>query len=236
MKNQYFGDIRDLFKYDLISRICQENALPKRVLFIPMLTENDNNRDGNKNDYSKAKAGVQNEKLKNFLDCCRKRDKRDVKEIESYFKSYGMEIHICYDKFINRERGNYFNKIKEKSQFFSRSLIFLDPDNGLEIKNYNKKHLLYNEVEDLYTKMDAWSILMIYQQFPREPHIGYRCRRAKELEIRTKNSPLQISDNEIVFFFLTKNEELKHQLELLLNKYKTKYPKLDETFTPTMCL
>lgn len=237
MKNKYFGDIRDLFKYDLISRICQENALTKRVLFIPMLTENDNRREGNINDYSKAKAGAQNDELKNFLDSCRKHDKRDVKEIERYFKSNGLEIHICYDPFINRERVKYFDKVKEKLHFFSHSLIFLDPDIGLEIEsNKDNKHLLYSEVEELYTKMDSHSILMLYQHFSRESHLEYRCRRYKDLEMRTNDYPLQISDNEILFFFLTRNEELKHKLELVLNNYKTHYPKLDKNFTPTMCL
>lgn len=236
MKNKYFGDIRDLFKYDLISRICHENALTNRVLYIPMLTKNDKKGDGNKNDYSKAKAGTLNKKLKCYLKNCIERNRRDIAEIEHYFKSDGLEIYIHYKPFVNREREKYFETlIKEKSQFFSRSLICIDPDNGLEIKNSNKKHLLYNEVEDIYNKMDVHSILMIYQHFSRESHIKYRCRRAKDLEMRTKDCPLQISDNEILFFFLTKNEELKLQLELILNNYKTDYPKLDKSFIPTRC-
>ncbi|KPQ41767.1 MAG: hypothetical protein MPEBLZ_03685 [Candidatus Methanoperedens nitroreducens] len=235
MKNQYFGDIRDLFKYDLMSRICQENALTDRVLFIPMLTENGKTGDGNKIDYYKAKAGSKNKALLCCLTNCINNKKRDISEIGHYFNSKGMEIYIHHEPFINSERKKYFQKlIKEKSQLFSHTLIFLDPDNGLEIKTSNKKHLLYCEVEELYTKMDVSSILMIYQHFPRESHMEYRSRRARELEKRTKDCPLQISDNEIIFFFLTKNKDLKMRLELALNNYKTDYPELDQNFTQMM--
>lgn len=48
MKNQYFGDNRDLFKYDLVHKIINARyaGLPKRFTFIPMLTENDNTKQG----------------------------------------------------------------------------------------------------------------------------------------------------------------------------------------------
>ncbi|KAB2948264.1 MAG: hypothetical protein OIN84_03210 [Candidatus Methanoperedens sp.] len=237
MKNQYFGDIRDLFKYDLILRICKENALTERVLFIPMLTKNDGKLDGNKIDYSKAKAGTKNEELKCYLTNCIQNNRRNVAEIEFYFKSKGMEIYIHNESFVKSGRKNYFEKLlKEKLPFFSHCLIFLDPDIGLEVKASKEKHLLYGEVEELYNKMDANSILMIYQHFPRESHVEYRCRRAKDLKNKTKDFPLQISDNEIIFFFLTKNKDVKSQLESKLNYYKIKYPNLDHNFNQMMCL
>ena len=38
MKNQYFGDNRDLFKYDLFLKIIQKTDSVNRFTFIPMLT------------------------------------------------------------------------------------------------------------------------------------------------------------------------------------------------------
>jgi hypothetical protein len=37
MKNQYFGDNRDLFKWDLIRKVAEYN-LVNQVIYIPMLT------------------------------------------------------------------------------------------------------------------------------------------------------------------------------------------------------
>lgn len=46
MKNQYFGDTRDLFKYDLILELLLENDFLERFTFIPMLTEDTENLHG----------------------------------------------------------------------------------------------------------------------------------------------------------------------------------------------
>lgn len=235
MKNQYFGDIRDLFKYDLIQEILDEiNSLEKRFTFIPMLTKNDSKtRDGNKRDFDKAKAGTKNKELIEFLKPYNEIDPklRDFTEIGKYFKPKGFKICIYKgqgnDYFNNRIRGDYFKNIPEG--FLHKSLVFADPDNGLQIKKSRAKHLLYSEVKYLYDRMDEDSILMIYQHFPRARH-KYREYspegRSNKLKKEIGNLPLHISDNEIFFLFLAKNDELKSQLERIINRYKRDYPKL----------
>jgi len=44
-RNQYFGDTRDLFKYDLAMH-CMEHAGLSRLNFVPMLTPDDGSADG----------------------------------------------------------------------------------------------------------------------------------------------------------------------------------------------
>jgi hypothetical protein len=65
MKNQYFGDIRDLFKYDMVVWLIRQISSLENFTFIPMLTENDpSKKDGSQTDPTKAKAGFINEDLK----------------------------------------------------------------------------------------------------------------------------------------------------------------------------
>ena len=224
MKNQYFGDIRDLFKYDLILRIIQETGSINRFLFIPMLTENDNSKNGNEINYKNAKAGTRNKDLMTYLKKCVNENRRNITEIVPYFKSKGIEIYIHKGPFSHGKRKSYFDRIRKKLS--SQSLIFVDPDNGLEVGRSNKKHLLYPEVKDLYNCMDEDSILMIFQYFPREEHPKYLRKRSNELKELTENLPIYISDNEIIFFLLTKNDELKSQLEKIVNRYLIDYPYL----------
>ena len=229
MKNQYFGDVRDLFKYDLIQWILKEIS-SLQFTFIPMLTENDPKRgDGGKRDFDRAKKGgrpgTHNKELMEFLK--KYGDKRDFTEIENYFKPNGFEIVIYkgHEYFDKRMRNKYFEKILE--EYLRKSLVFVDPDNGLQIKNSKEKHLLYSEVKALYNRMDDDSILMIFQYFPRA---RYKYKeyspegRANKLEEETGDLPIYISDNEIIFFLLTKNEELKSQLEGVIERYKKDYP------------
>jgi len=74
--------------------------------------------------------------------------------------------------------------------------------------------------------MDEDSILMIFQYFPREKHPEYLRKRSNELKELTEDLPIYISDNEIIFFLLTKNDELKSQLEKVVNGYLRDYPYL----------
>ncbi|MBN2186194.1 MAG: hypothetical protein JW732_01940 [Dehalococcoidia bacterium] len=239
MKKQYLGDIRDLFKYDLIQRILKEMSSLQKFTFIPMLTENENDSergDGNKRDFDRAKKGgrpgANNGKLMEVLKGYKEMDakERDFTEIEKHFKSEGIEMLLYEDKrheyFDHRPGDEYFKNIPEN--LLHRSLVFVDPDIGLQIKNSTEKHLLYSEVEDLYRRMGKDSILMIYQHFPqaRVSHEEYSPEgRSNDLRKFTRCLPIYISDNEIIFFLLTKNDELKNQLERIISKYKRDYQK-----------
>jgi len=236
MKNQYFGDIRDLFKYDLIQRILTGIHSLQRFTFIPMLTKYDpKRRDGNKRDFDRAKKkdsrpGTNNKKLIDFLEEYKDIEaaKRDFTEIENYFRLEGIEIVIYkgHEYFDNTRREEYFKNIAEK--LLHKSLVLVDPDIGLQVKNSTEKHLLYSEVGDLHRHMDKDSILMIYQHFPRAryTHKEYlppgRSVKLKEI---TEDLPLCITDNEIIFFLLTKNDELKNQVARIISKYKRDYHK-----------
>src|ERR1700679_1621877 len=50
MKNQYFGDARDLFKYDLLLELVAIQG-GRQLVFIPMLTPNDGTAEGNLTGY-----------------------------------------------------------------------------------------------------------------------------------------------------------------------------------------
>ena len=227
MKNQYFGDIRDLFKYDVIHHIIKEVESVKRFTFVPMLTEDDNGRDGNKVDYSKAVAGIRNTDLSYLLQTCVREKRRNVSEIERYFAANGVRTAIHKggsEYFTHGGRSGYFASLEDT--LLHDALVFLDPDNGLEVKGSNHKHVLFSEIKDLYRRMNENSILMAYQHFPREGHDGYLTRRSAELKDVTGDLPMYVSDNEIVFFFLTKDEGLKSKLVESLIKYKTLYHSL----------
>ena len=223
MKNQYFGDVRDLFKYDIIQHIVLSSTFVDGVLFVSMLTPDDNTREGNKVNFKKAKAGYNNLKLVNFLYNALK-TKRKVELIKDYYDSLRLKFELINDFLLQKQRSYYFEEVLKKLE--PSSLIFFDPDNGLEVKNSNEKHLMFDELRMIYDKMDESSILMIYQHFPRVKRLEYI--KERQLEIKALlNVPCNfISDNEIVFFFTSKNYEVNNELLDILKLYSTRYPKL----------
>ncbi len=225
MRNQFFGDNRDLFKYDLILSIIHGSKTINHLTFIPMLTENFGTH-GNQIVRERAKAGCRNEKLKKFLDECIKSAKRNIEQLPIYFEIENINITIYKSNtyFSHTNRSRYFSEIPKR--LLQDSLIFVDPDNGLEIIKPDKKHICYNEIKGIYDKMDKNLGLMIYQHFPRENHGEYLNRRSMDLNKLTGSSPLYISDNEIIFFFLTKNDDIKIKLENILKEYNHLYSNL----------
>jgi len=235
MKNQFFGDLRDLFKYDLILNILEKNNSLQHITFIPMLNKNDSSNEGNKRDFQNAKIhnlpGTHNEKLVEFLEPYKdvKADERDINSIESYFNSKGHKISI-----YKGQKGLYFEKQVRKEYFseiprelLTNSLIFIDPDIGLEVKYSREKHLLYSEVKSLYDRMDQNSTIMIYQHFPKfKKHPDYLHKRLLEFKEKTGVLPLYTSDNEIIFFFLVKDETTKNSLQRVLDCYENEYERL----------
>ena len=227
MKHQYFGDTRDLFKYDIIHHLLSEVDSLKRFTFIPMLTENDDGRDGNKVDYKKAVAGTRNDSLINFLGEHVESNSRNIFHIEKYFKATGMDIAIHKsgeNYFSNGNRSAYFSGIKDG--WLNDALVFADPDNGLEVTNSNHRHITYQEVAEVYSRMNDGSIFMIYQHFPRIDHMKYLSMRSMELSDKVGDMPIFISDNEIIFFFLSKIRSVRERLENSVLKYRSLYPKL----------
>ena len=231
MNRAFFGDTRDLFKFDLVRHIM--NAFPELAsfTFIPMLTE-DEKVSGTKKTATKdlgqaqknRKAGTKNHEL--MVDMGHLQEIGDdlayFEGIKSYFRKENIIVDILHkDTFSHEHRENYFREVFEK--FPEKSLIFLDPDTGLEVKTPTQRHLLFDEVKKIYHHMDSSSILMIYQHIPRAVRKGYIERRCKDIAAITHSRPETITDNEIIFFILTKNPLLKTRLCAILGDYADKY-------------
>lgn len=224
MKNQYFGDNKDLFTCDLIMHIMQA-GLVGHFTFIPMLTSNDGTGHGEKCSRDKANAGTKNVELVNFLDECVKEGRRNIRQLESFFGEYAIGIKIYEKEFTHESRQEYFEQIGDG--LLSDSLIFVDPDVGLEVERPGGGHVLFGEVEDLYQRMDEGSILMIYQYLPRQPRQEYLNKRCEELKEKVAGDyPVCVDDNEIAFFFLTKDEALEHSLIHVIGDYAEGYSRV----------
>ena len=224
MKNQYFGDNKDLWKYDLVMEILRA-GLVEHFTFVPMLTKPDGTNHGGKADRRHARAGTRNKELANFLDECINSGQKDIKPMVGFFQRYGIKMTIYYGKdgyFSHRKRQSYFAGIE--NELLSKSLILVDPDNGLEVKSSGEKHLLYSEVKALYERMDKASTLMVYQYFPRASRPDYLNSRMQELKDKVSGDyPVCAYDNKIAFFFLTKNESLEHELIHVIGDYSKRY-------------
>jgi len=223
MKDQWFGDDRDLFKYDLIYTIVHTKrvGLPRHFTFIPMLTNDDSQR-------KKGKPGTNNPELVHFLDMCIKSKKRNINQLENFFKDtitiYKKDDEDKY--FSEEQRKQYFEQVPDK--LLKKSLILVDPDNGLEpVGKTKKEHVKYCEVKSLYDRMDKSSILMIFQDLARKSPKNYIRQTFKKFNNEAgADQTIHIHDGKTLFFFLAKSESTKNSLNVAIEKYSKRYEKL----------
>ncbi len=226
MKHQYLGDTRDLFKYDLIETLLSRHASLEQAFFITMLTPDDGSGHGERAKYSQARAGHLNSDLAAFLSHLRDARTRNCFGIRDYFSERSFQVNVDRCPFTHRERKDYFSRIARKVRQLSHALIFLDPDTGLEVAVPTSAHLLYAEVSRVTRAVGQGSIVMIYQHIPRRPRIPYIDARCASLSGHTGFSTSWISDGQVVFFFLCREDGVRRDLETCLVEYRSQYPLL----------
>jgi hypothetical protein len=228
MKNQYFGDTRDLFKYDIVLELLCKTDL-KCFTFVPMLTPDDRSGHGNRTDYDKALAGKDNKTLREYLGTCVDQGRRDVKEAAGIFKlpKYAhLQMRIYGKLFDDEMRFQYFQDIPEEG--LKEAVVVLDPDNGLWVRSSRldgDKYLRYDEARHVFDSMDKRSVVIIFQYIPRVQRITFFndiSMKLKELVTHGMQF-IWISDNQVAYFVLTKDIRRYEEVRKVLADYADWY-------------
>ncbi len=219
---KYFGDDRDFFKYDLITFILQHSSLNNYV-FVPMLTEHRDDNEGNK--QATHKRGKDSELLR-FMRGCSTMSLTHWERWLSRFTDKYLTVEPVDEIFYrDSARATYWEKF---ISFLGtkKSLIFVDPDIGLEPKTVKKsereKYLLYHELGQIVAEMDASSVLMIYQHLQRNSK-----RHDIDIQTKMKQAMATVEDafasaykeSDLAFLFISKSGARHTEISGLLNQY-----------------
>lgn len=227
MKNQYFGDDRDLFKYDLAETLIRNVPSIRRFTFVPLLTPDDDSGHGDVVARNQSAPGSDNPRLVDVLDSCLESGRRYISEIRAYFEEQGIPVYIhkedCY--LDNYDRARYFDGIDDS--VLTDALVFLDPDNGLEVQSPTEKHVLTSELLDFFKRMTDSSILMFFQYRP--PYTS-RADLTMNVAARLYNQgvglPLAVAGGDVVFFLYAKEKKTRDHLARAVAQYEDRYPTL----------
>jgi uncharacterized protein YcgL (UPF0745 family) len=214
MKDQYFGDINDYRKYGLIRAIIGTSRL--RVLVAWMLTHDDGSADGKFVSYLKQPHKwyrydpILFEGLQGLL---ANGHQRQVSLIENTGLLSNAEYFSVHVPDSASDRNEWFTLLSEQAR--KSDLVFIDPDNGLEIKSrpYGRKNSskfsYWREVQALWISGKS---LLIYQHFIRENRSTYIQRRLEDLKAATPGSFVEaFSTPHVVFLMaLQPNHQLFH--------------------------
>lgn len=222
---KYFGDSRDYFKYDLITFVLKNNNLTNYV-FIPMLTNHRIDNEGNKT--PKHILGKSQELLSYINNCDTKNLNHWQRWLSRHIKFYHTIEPVHEIFFDDEKRESYWSEFLPLAKLES-SLIFIDPDTGLETgtpgylkKSGREKYILNYEIYKLYDALDPSSIMLIYQHLPNNKHIHTRSVERKIMQlVEACNCGFVIAyrEDDLAFMFLFKSVKLYLLLRNLLNEY-----------------
>jgi hypothetical protein len=229
MKNQYIGDINDYHKYGLLEIIGK--TLQKKILVVWMLTSDDDSKDGKKRKYlEKSKYKEYNENLYIELQkLCKKNatinDMQEILKKETYISNF-ISNFLTDDEI---KRNKYFEEVYKKAEENS-SMVFFDPDNGLEVssrpygKKDSSKHIFWVELSRIW---DMGKDILVYQHFSRIHRQTFIIDLSLDCIKRLKGaSVLPIVTNDVLFLYITRED--KKRIDKLKDKLNSQWE--DEYF------
>lgn len=170
MKNQYFGDKRDLFKFDLLLDIMVSGRF-RQLTYVPMLTPPVSmSKEGNQ---LRRSAGPFNSEVFNFLrEHRRTADIRELRKLFADRKQFGYFAHRDDAYYSYQGRTEYFHTIEASD--LRDACVFLDPDIGIERgslqfmkRNGLEKYLFLDDLETLIGRSRD-SVFIVYQHLQKD--------------------------------------------------------------------
>lgn len=216
MKNQYFGDVNDFRKYGLLRTIQRASGLSIGVCWF--LTADDGGADGGLRKYLNQPRRWRHydselfDKLQRLLD-------PDVRRSVSHAHAWGLVPGTLYfDELLGDRRSARFAYFEAaRHALGNRDLIFVDPDNGIEIPSTklgaagSSKYVYWAELQAIYA---AGHSILVYQHFPRVVRDRFIPFLAGRLNEELPESTVVAFSTPYVVFFLVQQPKHADALDL----------------------
>jgi hypothetical protein len=168
VKLQYLGDSRDAFKWDLLHWLCTRASPPfSELLFVPLLTPDDAVPSDGRTSHARfpARPEIASFVAKLQKDVAGLGAVRELGNVEPD-SAFAVSIHAP-TRFVpeGAKRTDYWRELVPAAH--PNCLVFLDPDNGFEIKTSKaEKWVRDAEVKWLLDGLPETSAVAVYQQWP----------------------------------------------------------------------
>lgn len=228
MRNQFFGDINDYYKYGLLRTLVGAGDIKLGVCW--MLTQDDGGSHGDKTNYLKDPGRWKKydpDLFARLHEWVINQQNRKVEAIELSGLIPSAEYFTDPFPRSKCDREAYFADMLRS--FNDIDLVFFDPDNGLEIaskpftKRPSAKHLYFRELKATFE--EGHSVIVI-QFYPFEKHEEFIVRRGGDIrkEIGVKGM-YWIRTPHVVFFLLMQHnhfEKLSSRADTFCNTWLAK--------------
>ena len=214
MKNQYFGDRRDLFKFDLLLDLMASGRF-RQLTYVPMLNQPDSTGEGQ---LARRDAAGHRPELFEFLSERRVAHQLDILHWRRYFSRDKGIVYRAYrddrEDYSFDGRRAYFAGIDQ--DMIRGACLFVDPDIGIERARMKalqrSKYLFIDDLAGLLNRSQD-SLIIVYQHLQR--HAGRRLGNIAD-HVQALSKRLHVSavpfirDGDLAFYAFARDENLLH--------------------------
>lgn len=232
MKDQYFADKRDFFKWDFLEDLLAGCPDFRTFTNVTMLTPPDDSRQGDLRAYEKGHRRAQ---LYSFLQECLAGGTQSVSQMRRYFGGRRFEYHPYRDSvqtpYEFDKREEYFGGIPESK--LQKALVFFDPDIGLNAGSPSwlrrsgiSKYLFEESLAAVSNRASDDSVIVVYQHLQRDRNrfwddVEERCGRFRDV-IRAKGAAF-LTDRDIVFLATSREPSVRLTMSNVVVAHAHKY-------------
>ena len=163
MRNQFYSDRKDIWKWSLLLELAGQTH---HIYQVAMLTH-----DNGEHKLDMGDPGTCSELVYRFFDRERRRNARDIYGVEQLVNgrvTVLSQLGREYQFYSKRCHQKYFAHVIQEitAENKGKKVVFLDPDVGLEVTKSNDGHVLYSDVCRVWTSLSDGDYLVVYQHHP----------------------------------------------------------------------
>ena len=176
MRNQFYSDRKDVWKWSLLLKLAGE----KHHIFQIAMLRPDKGTHGN--DF--GDPGPCNPAVRKFFADERLLRARDISRIERLLPG---RITVLMTRYSNGCRVTYFDLVLEIIRKTAPKVVFLDPDTGIEGATRSHEHVGHQEIKRVWESLQSGDYLVVFQyslRFDRDWCLKRKSCSAQQLEGR----------------------------------------------------
>lgn len=194
-----------------------------------MLTPNDDSGQGR---LTLADSRGRRQVLYEFLKGCLELGQRDIRKLREVMPKLGVDFMPFRDAewFTHQQRTEYFDAVPD--EYLTRSVIFCDPDIGLETrtpgymqKSGPEKYLQYSELLKVWMRASADSVVVVYQHLQKDAHkrAGDVERRIGDLGRWLATRAWAVQWNDLAFLVTAHDGDIGHRIRAMLIRHAQRH-------------
>jgi hypothetical protein len=199
MKNEYFGDVSDFWKYGILRALAAQEL---RVFVCWMLTAAASGRDGRKLGYLEQPVRYRpfDPELYDVLAAAVQSGRREVGVAEDRLVA-GAGFYGALLGDAAATRAAYFDRLWRAAAGYD--VVFFDPDNGLErgVRKGQAGSHRYLYLDELAATVERGHSPVVFQYFTREPRAEFLATTAERVRAATGIDDVVVASTPHVAYF-----------------------------------